>query len=199
MRRILRTVPLPWWLLALALSAAVVSATTGALRAAGAARAEWGAHVRVSVVQRAVAAGSTLTAADVALERRPVAMVPPGALGEAPVGRVALVDLVAGEVTIERRLAGPGRTGAAALLRPGERGVAITALTGERPPLTVGDLVDLLAVPADGSRGRLLASGRPVIDVEEETGAVTVAVPATAAVAVAEALERGRVVLALSP
>lgn len=199
MRRLLRAVPLVWWLVALGLGLATLTTTAGALRSADAARQRWGAQATVAVVQREVAAGQPVASGDVDLAVVPAGLVPDGALADRAVGRVALVALAPGEILVDRRLAGSGRSGPAALLERGERGVTITALSGERPPLAVGDRVDLLAVPADGSPGHRLAGGRLVIDVEPETGAVTVAVTAAVAVTVAEALERGRVVLALSP
>lgn len=199
MRRLFTAVPLLWWLVALAAAAVAISATSTALRTAEAAQGRWGQQSDVAVVRRPVPAGRVLTTADIHLQARPVGSLPAGALSEAPVGRVALVDLVPGEVLVDARLAGPGRTGPAALLAPGERGITITALAGERPPLRPGDAVDLVSVPADGSPASLLAGGRPVIAVDDETGAVTVGVAAPVAVAVAAALERGRVLLALAP
>lgn len=199
MRRLLRTVPLTWWLVSLGFGALAASTTAGALHTAADARERWGRQAAVAVVLRPVAAGHTLASADVALRARPAGSLPVGAMGGLPMGRVALVDLFPGEVVVEHRLAGAGRDGPAALLAEGERGIAITALTGERPPLRVGDRVDLLSVPADGTAARPLARRRLVIAIEGETGAVTVAVEADLAAAVAHALERGRIVLALAP
>lgn len=197
MRRLLRTVPLTWWIAAVLLAGATGAVTTRSLRAAEAAVERWGTAAHVSVVTRPIAAGHELGPRDVEERAVPEAMVPEGPVTENPVGRVALVDLVPGEVLVERRLAGPGRAGPGALLQRGEQAITITALAGERPPLVPGDRVDLIAVPADGRGARVLARSSRVIALEEETGAVTVAVQAAAAVRIAEALERGRVVLTL--
>lgn len=197
MRRLLRTVPLTWWIAAILLAAATGAVTTRSLRAADAAVERWGTTAQVFVVTRVIASGDALSIHDVAVRAVPEAMVPHEPVAEDPVGRVALVDLVPGEVLLERRLAGPGRAGPGALLRPGEQAIAVTALAGERPPVVPGDRVDLIGVPADGRGAAVLARSSRVIDVEEETGAVSVAVQAAAAVRIAEALERGRVVLTL--
>lgn len=197
MRRLLRTVPLTWWIAAVLLAGATGAVTTRSLRASEAAVERWGTTASVFVVTRAIAAGHELGPRAVEVRPVPKAMVPESPVTESPVGRVALVDLVPGEVLVERRLAGPGRAGPGALLRRGEQAIAVTALAGERPPLVPGDRVDLIGVPADGRGAKVLARSSRVIAVEEETGAVSVAVQAPAAVRVAEALERGRVVLTL--
>lgn len=198
LHRLLRTIPLTWWVAALGLAALTGSLTTRALRSADAAVARWGDTAAVMVVLEPVAAGQAVTDTDVARRSVPRALLPRGALADRPGGRVALVDLVAGEILLEQRLAGGGRHGPAALLGPDERAVAITATTGERPRLAANDLVDLVGVPADGSAPSVLARRARVLDVDDQTGAVTVAVPRAAVIGVAQALERGRVVVALA-
>ena len=114
--------------------------------------------------------------------------------------------------TFPRRGAGRGTggarracTGAAALLPPGTRALAVPDGPGT-PPLRVGDTVDVLATydpflfdPASGRpvpAGDTVVAGALVIDVSE--GAITVAVDPDDAPAVAFALAQGAVTLALA-
>jgi Flp pilus assembly protein CpaB len=129
---------------------------------------------------------------DVTLEDRPLAVVPDGAVTDAPVGLVATADLVLGEVVVQARLAPEGLAGVAALVPDGWRALAVptsaSGLGAPVPPLAVGDRVDVLAPD-------VVAADALVVDVEET--AVTVAVPADDAPALAEAVAGAVVTLAL--
>jgi Flp pilus assembly protein CpaB len=127
--------------------------------------------------------------------------------------------VLAGEPLVAARLAPDGLTGAAALVPPGWRAVAVPLGPAGAPPLAVGDLVDVLAVmptaglPGLGSDGAgagpdgtgpdgaaqepafVLVERAAVVDVTDD--AVTVAVPEGDAPRVAWALSNGAVVLAL--
>lgn len=197
----LRRRPRLWWLVAAVAAAGAGALVVGAVDRAEAARRAWGEAVPVVVVQRARAAGETLASGDVAVEDRPAAVVPDGALRELEPGAVLRADVVAGEVLVAERLAGAGTSGPVARMPPGTRAVAVPAEPGMVPPVQPGDHVDVLAVTAldasgTGARGQVLVSRALIVAVDERT--VTVAVPERDAPRVASALAVGAVVLALA-
>ena len=112
-----------------------------------------------------------------------------------------------GEVLVEHRLAPGGLAGAAALLPPDTRALAVPDGAGGLA-LRPGDRVDLLAVidpfaiGADpgrspgGSIAEVVANGATVVAVSED--ATTVAVPTDRIGSVAAALAQGVVTLALA-
>jgi pilus assembly protein CpaB len=132
----------------------------------------------------------------VALESRPEGVIPPGALSEPPVGRVALVALVPGEVLLDSRVAPEGLTGVAALVPEGWRAVAVpaTTVTGAIPVLDIGDRVDVLVTLGEPPTV-VVADDAVVVDVNDES--VTVAVPRDDAPRVAFGVVAGGVTLAL--
>lgn len=197
LRRLVRAVPLTWWLAAIALFFATSTMVGRALHVADESRARWGATQVVLVASRALPAGTPLTLSDASLRAVPRALVPEGAAGRSELGRVTLDALARGEIVLTGRLAGRGRTGPAALLGPGDRAVALPIGPAEHPTLAVGDRVDLVGVPADGGPPGVLARAVAVVGVADELATVTVALDPTQVLAVAAGLERGRVLLAL--
>jgi len=197
----LRRRPRLWWLVAALAAAGAGALVVGAVDRAEAARRAWGEAVPVVVVQRARAAGETLASGDVAVEDRPAAVVPDGALRELEPGAVLRADVIAGEVLVAERLAGAGTSGPVARMPAGTRAVAVPAEPGMVPPVQPGDHVDVLAVTAldasgTGARGQVLVARALVVAADERT--VTVAVPERDAPRVASALAVGAVVLALA-
>jgi Flp pilus assembly protein CpaB len=180
------------WLLVAVTAGVVALQAARAGAGAEAARDAWGSSVRVVVVARAVAAGEVIEAADVAVETRPVAVVPDGAVDAPPVGRVATATLVAGEVVVDARVAPAGLSGVAAVVPEGWRALAVptstSGLGAPVPPLAAGDRVDLLAPDVVAADAVVVAVG---------DGAVTVAVPGDDVAAVAEALATAVVTVAL--
>jgi Flp pilus assembly protein CpaB len=154
-----------------------------------------GPMVTVPVSARAVDAGVVLADDDLAWRQVPRGVLPTGDVARTPVGATTLVPLAEGEVLLVAKLAPDGVRGPAALVPPGSSAVAVPAPEESRPPLRRGDRVDVLAAADDG--GTTVAAGALVVDVAEEV--VTVAVPAEEAPAVAFAVARGIVVLALAP
>lgn len=149
----------------------------------------------VPVSARAVDAGVVLGEDEITWRRLPNGALPSGAVAGRPEGATTLVPLAKGEVLLVAKLAPAGVRGPAALVPPGSSAVAVPAAEGSRPPLRRGDRVDVLAAGEDG--GTTVAVGALVVDVAEEV--VTVAVTAEEAPAVAFAVARGIVVLALAP
>ncbi|MGI8792229.1 MAG: hypothetical protein ACR2H3_03485 [Acidimicrobiales bacterium] len=196
MRRLLRAVPLVWWIAAVLAATATGTTVGAALDAAADARQQWGRTATAWVVVKPVAAGSVVTSQHVATMALPQQMLPPDRASEV-IGLVARTDLHLGEIVIGRRLAGPERAGPSALLKPGERAITISALDGERPPVAVGDIVDLVAVPLDGGPARVVADQATVIAVDDTGSGVTVALDRAAALRTATALERARVIISL--
>ncbi len=103
--------------------------------------------------------------------------------------------VLAGEVLVDERLAPDGITGPMALAPPESRALAIPTPTA-RPPVSVGDRVDVVAVSLDGStRAQRVATGAVVIATSDE--AVTVAVGPGELTATAKAAIEGTAVIAL--
>jgi pilus assembly protein CpaB len=203
-----RRSPAAWWLAAAAVALAATVRVGAIDDEAEAARAAWGETAAVVVATRDLRPGDVVGPADVAPVAWPRAVVPPGAVAEAPLGATVTAVVLAGEALVSARLAPDGLSEVAALLPPGWRAVAIAAagggFGGDLPPLAVGDRVDVLAgVEAfdvvDGSTGpapaAVVAEGALVLDVGD--AAVTVGVPAEVAPDVAFATSRGAVTLAL--
>lgn len=190
-------------------------------RAMDAARQRWTDTRVVAVARRDLPPGQVVEGGSVELREVVSAAVAPAALDEVPVGSVVRYPVAAGEALVGSRLAPEGLTGIAALVPDGERAVALPVGPAARPPLQVGDRVDVLAVlaldvpltevepepPVEGTEeeeedGDTAGSVMPlveravVVDVAEE--AVTVAVPSAMASAVAQVVTQGAVVLTLT-
>jgi Flp pilus assembly protein CpaB len=172
------------------------------LQAAAQARRRWGETRPVVVAKRDLAPGEEIDAAAVGVRRLPVALVPADVLPDPPVGSVVRYPIVAGEAILSKRIAPEGLRGVAARVPDGERAVAVPVPRVGRPPLHVGDRVDVLAViatqeePDGGVPAAPLVEDALVVDLEDE--AVSVAVPWDQAPAVAYAVTQGSVVLALA-
>jgi Flp pilus assembly protein CpaB len=166
----------------------------------------------VAVATHDLAVGDPLGADAAEVRSLPAALVPSGALSAPPFGALVRQPIAAGEALVAERLAPDGLTGAAALVPPGSRAVAVPLAPVPAPPLVVGDLVDLLAVVApasggvaDGVTGDVTSGAEPafplvetvpVVDVGDETASV--AVPEADAPRVAYALAQGAVVVTLA-
>jgi hypothetical protein len=195
-RLVLSTRPLAYWALALTVGTVTLLAVNGTVRAADARRAAWGESGRVVVATRSVVPGESLGPSNTRTERRPLAVLPEGALTALPQPAVASAGIAAGEVVVAARLAGRGRA-PAGLLPAGTRGVAVP-VGGTGLPLAVGDTVDVFApLAGPGATPERVAARAVVVHVTEE--AVVVAVPDDRATVVAGALADGAVVLALAP
>jgi Flp pilus assembly protein CpaB len=196
-----------WWVTAIGLAAVTVTVVGGALSRADAASDRWGASRTVLVATGPLEIGRELETGDVRTAEWPAALVPPDAVTGESVGRVAVAAIGAGEVLVERRLAPDALRGAAALLPPGTRALAVPDIAGGLA-LRPGDLVDVLAVvdpfelavesgpPDEEPAAGIVAERATVVAVAEDT--TTVAVPVDRVGVVAAALGRGIVTLALA-
>lgn len=214
----LRRSPSPFWVGAVALSLLTGLTVSRLVGEASVRAARLGGLVDVVVAARAVDAGRPLRPPDVAVRRLPAAALPSGPVATSPVGRVAVVPLVPGEVVLASKLAPEGLLGVAALVPPGHRALAVPVepgglvlrpghrvdllatfdVSGEAPPADRPDAeAGADAVPAAPSPAPTfaVALGALVVGVGDE--AVTVAVMAAEAPRVAFALARGSVTLAL--
>ncbi|MGH9288727.1 MAG: SAF domain-containing protein [Acidimicrobiales bacterium] len=170
------------------------------------ARQRWGRARPVAVATRDLAPGDVIDGSTTEVRRLPEAAVTPGALAEPPAGSVVRQPVVAGEALVAARLAPQGLAGVAALVPAGHRAVAVPVGPLAAPPLTVGDLVDVLAVVPVAAEERPGQSGdvpsfplveaAVVVDVGEQS--IAVAVPVADAPRVAWVLTNGSVVLALA-
>jgi Flp pilus assembly protein CpaB len=173
---------------------------------AEAARQRWGRARPVAVATRDLAPGELIDGSGVEVRRLPEAAVTPGALAEPPFGSVVRQPVAAGEPLVRERLAPQGLTGVAALVPAGHRAVAVPIGPLPAPPLTVGDLVDVLAVvpaladerprPPGDQPSFPLVEAAVVVDAGEQS--IAVAVPEADASRVAWVLTNGSVVLALA-
>jgi Flp pilus assembly protein CpaB len=183
-----------YWTSALALALVTGVFVAGVVRGAEDRAARYGSVRRVLVARRALRAGAAVRAGDVSVRIMPAAFVPVGILAAQPIGRSLLVPMAAGEVFLRSKLAPDGLSGVAALLRTGERALALPVGPGT-PPLSVGDRVDVLATPPDGATVVVALAAR-VLGVDDR--AVTVAVHPDDTPHIATALAAGTVTLALS-
>lgn len=200
LRRLLRPRALAWWCVTVVAALVTAVAVTGALEGvqsdARAAR-----ELPTLVVRRAVAPGEVLDDANTELSARPANERPEGALETMVPGAVATAALVAGEAVVIDRLGPAGTSAAAALLVPGQRGVALPVPEGGLP-LAVGDRVDVVAtLPIDltgpeGGAG-VVADAATVVSVDPDTVVVSVVEADVAALAVA--LAEGTVLVVLRP
>ena len=193
-----------WWATAAALAIVTGTVVRAAMLRSSALLDELGPMREVAVVVAPVDAGEVVDGEDLALARRPSTMMPDGAVVDlddvdAPSGRVALVPLVPGEVLVASKLAPAGLRGAAALLPDGMRALAVPAGPAGRPPVSVGDHVDVLVTLGAGDGSTVVvAEAAVVVALDDESDAVTVAVSPDDAPAVASAITAGTVTLALS-
>jgi Flp pilus assembly protein CpaB len=194
LRRITRS-PAGYWI-----AVAVLAAATGLIVArlvvgAQAARQRFGGARPVAVATRTVAVGRVLSDRDVAVHEVPAAFGPADAAAShrAVVGRTVVVRLFAGEAVLDAHLAPAGLTGPTAHLRPGRRAVAIP-VGAAVPAVGIGDEVDVLATQ-DTAGTVTVARAATVIDARPD--AVTVALSTGEANAVADAVARGAVTLAV--
>lgn len=188
---------LGWWTAVALLSLVTLVSVRSALAATAGATARYGSLVEVPVVIEEVVAGDEVRAGAVVVESRPAATVPAGEVASAWDGRTALVDLVPGEVLLRSRLGPDGARGAGALLPPGHRALAVPSGPAGRPPLHVGDRVDVLVTLVEGD-SVLVAAGALVVHLDAHADTVTVAVPAGEAPALASAVTAGAATLALT-
>ncbi len=163
---------------------------------AAATTATYGELAPAWVVAEPVRAGEPIAAGAAERVERPADHVPAGAVGDDPTGRLAVADLVPGELVLDGRLADGRRSGAAALVPEGWRAIALPVREA-RLPVEPGHRVDVVAVLDTGSRsgGSVLAADAIVVHAEER--ATTVAVPAERVPDITAAMVSGYVFLAL--
>lgn len=187
-----------WWGAVATLGVVTLLIVRSSLEASAGVAARFGDLRSVPVVVRPVDAGEEVPADAIVLDERPAATVPDGeVVADGWDGRTALVPLVPGEVLLAAKVAPEGLRGVAALLPEGARALAVPAGPGGRPPLDVGDRVDLLATLGDGETV-VVASSALVLHVDADADTVAVAVPAGEAPTVASAVATGTVTLALT-
>jgi Flp pilus assembly protein CpaB len=192
------------WAVAVVIAVVAGSLAAATVQRAEQARAAYGDARRVPRAASDLAVGTELTDADVVWSDVPVGLVPDD-VATAPVGRVVTEPLGKGEVVAERRLSGDGATGAAALVGPGRRALAVP-VEATPPGLGVGDHVEAYAPATTGggladlaraqsSGARRVARDALVIAVDDRS--VTVSVSGAEAPGLAAAVLDGALTLAL--
>lgn len=195
--------PLLFW--GAATAAAVLAGVAGLQLAGKLERAagQYGPARVVPVATKALAPGDVIRSGDVTERAVPAGLIPRARVARRWVGHAVIAPVLAGEVVVDDRLAPAGLQGAAALVPPGGRAIAIPAGPGGRPPLRIGDRVDVLATVAYDSAGTdtpptfVVAAAALVVAVDDAGDLVTVAVPAEDAPRVAHAVTTATVTLAL--
>ena len=144
--RLLSRSPLAYWAAVAALALVTTLAVSQLMGRARTEAARYGSPRPVVIATHDIGIGSALAGGDVIVRSLPSALVPPDAVGDpAQVrGRVVVVPVFEGQPVVRRQLAPWGRTGAAALLPPGKRGISVAAGPAATK-LTKGDTVDVLA------------------------------------------------------
>jgi hypothetical protein len=182
---------LPRTVLTLALALVAGAITAGVVSRASAVIDAYGPRVSVATATRELDIGDEIGPDDVSRRELPVALVAGTPLDD-PVGRVVTSSVL----VVAERVAPDGVRGPMALAPPGSRGLTIE-VTERRPPVSVGDRVDVLAVPLDGStRAQRVAEEGVVVDVTDE--AITVAVRSDEMAATARAVLEGTAIVALT-
>jgi Flp pilus assembly protein CpaB len=151
--------------LAVACGLAAFAITRGYAAQVDALRPAVGPWAPVVEAARGVSRGSVLGANDVALAAVPEAFAPSVALRTTAdaLGRVALVDLAAGEIVTATRVSAGGTGPLASLVPPGLRAVSVPIATPV-PGLAAGDRVDVIAsVGGGGSYADTVAEGLEVL------------------------------------
>jgi Flp pilus assembly protein CpaB len=202
--RLLSRSPVSYWVAVCGLAVVTAMAASGLLGRARSEAARYGSPRPVLVATHDIAVGERIDAGDVQVQHQPAAMVPPDALsdGGGAAGRTAVVPVFRGQAVLARHVSVSGRSGPAALLPPGTKGIAVPAgPTAAR--LTKGDAVDVLATfdPSSAeAAGREptfpVATAALVVDVAGESA--TLAVDADEAKRVAFAMAHGAVTVVLT-
>jgi len=198
----LRRRPLAYWMVAATAATVAGILTANVVRSATAERDRLGSLRPVLVATRSLPVGHRLQTDDTERRRLPAAALPDGALDSTGTGAVLAVPVGRGEVLTGMKLAPAGLGPVAGLLPAGTRGLAVPdGASGLR--LAPGDVVDVLATfPPETAGGGdptfAVATDAVIVDVTDEDGWVTVAVPERDAPRVAFALAQGLVTLALS-
>jgi Flp pilus assembly protein CpaB len=202
--RLLSRSPISYWVAVGGLALVTAIAVSGLLGRARTEAARYGSPRAVLVATRDIAVGERVDRGDVSVQQQPAAMVPADALAEVSgaAGRTAVVPVFRGQAVLARHVSARGRTGVAALLPPGTKGIAVPAgATAAR--VSKGDVVDVLATfdpSAADAAGREptfpVASGALVVDVAGESA--TLAVGPEEAKRVAFALAHGAVTVVLT-
>lgn len=203
LRRVLRRLPLLWWVTATALALVTGTVVARSVSSASALARQYGPLEPMVVATGPLAFGDVVEADHLAVAWVPASLVPADHLSDPGelVGSAALGPVVAGQPVVAAHLGPAGVRGVAALLPPGTRAVAVS-LGGASAPVAVGDRVDVLAtfdpslVPATEAT-MAVAVGALVVAVDAD--AATVAVDPAEAVAVAFSASHGALTLALAP
>ncbi|HEY4377396.1 MAG TPA: hypothetical protein VGM93_09565 [Acidimicrobiales bacterium] len=180
------------WLVVLGLAVVTALVVSRALARGEAAERRWGVTVPVLVATRAIGASRPLAGA-VQVKRRPVGVVPAGALRDLRLGARAADPIERGEIITAHRVA----SGSAAGIGSRERTVALPL--GRAPlPVHPGEAVEVWATydPSSADGGpltRRVAASARVVDAGHD--AVTVAVDSDDAASVARAAALATVTL----
>lgn len=157
-----------------------------------------GPVVPVLVATRDLPAGHAIAEGDLRSRTAPADLVPAGAAPDVADGTVVRAAIGAGEIVLAHRL-GAG-DGLPDRLDVDQRAVTVP-WPAARPPVVVGDTVDVVATSAaeaDGAaRSATVVSGAVVLAVAED--GVTLAVPEASVAAVLRSVATGVVDLAITP
>ncbi len=197
--RRLRRYPLAWWIAVLLLATTIGLVVSQSVGKAQAAAARYDGLTNVYVVTHDIDAGALLSRSDVKQESRPRAFVPKTPVTDDPVGQIATLPLTSGEVLVHANLGDGHLSPSAALLRTGERAIAIDTNNGSFG-VSQGDWVDVFAtldaIDITDEPSTVVANNARVVEVTDDH--VTIAVRAEEAPHVAYSAVKGAVTLAIT-
>jgi Flp pilus assembly protein CpaB len=185
---------LRYWPVTLCLAVGAGAITVSVLNDARSTVDAFGERRRVPVAVGDLPVGHTITGDDVEWRELP-SVSTDGAVDDDPVGRVVVERIFESEPIAAGRLAGAGAAGTGALVGIDQRALAVP-IGVARPPLEVGDRVDVLAAPPFGA-GRAEVVARAAVVVAQDDEVVTVAVAESEVVRAARAILDGTATLAL--
>jgi len=151
--------------------------------------------VTVFVAKSAIPARTVIGPAQLEAKRFPMASYPDAAA--APLGKVATVGIVPGEVIVDNMLGqGAGASGLSAEVPSGmyAMSIAINQITGVNGAIQAGDRVDLVSVNAAGQAVDLLPD---VLVLDRNSTVLTLEVSQAAALTVVQAEQHGNLTVLL--
>jgi Flp pilus assembly protein CpaB len=165
-------------------------------RQAASAADRWGATRQVFMARQTIRAGDALTANNVQLRAVPLALLPAGAVSSSAlvIGRSLRRDIAAGEMITASALGKIHQRSVIAITGPDRVGVALPNPSA-RPPIEVGDLVDVVSLTVNASMPNQTVSSVEVVTQTEQ--AITVAASEQQAQQLVQILAAGPITILL--
>jgi Flp pilus assembly protein CpaB len=156
----------------------------------------WGVTRQVFVAGQNIRAGEAVTAKNVQLRAVPLALLPAGVVSSSAlvIGRSLRRDIAPGEMITASALGRVHQRGVITMTGPDRVGVALPSPPA-RPPIEVGDLVDVVSLTVGASEENQTVSSVEVVTQTEQ--AITVAASAQQAQQLVQLLAAGPITILL--